>query len=37
MERLTALGATVMYRGQQGPSRWVTVTDIEGNELCLHS
>ena len=33
--RLTALGATVLHHGQQGPYRWVTMADPEGNELCL--
>jgi hypothetical protein len=35
LERLTALGATFLHRGQQGPHGWVTITDPEGNELCL--
>lgn len=35
LERLTALGATFLHRGQQGPHSWVTITDPEGNELCL--
>jgi hypothetical protein len=34
-ERLTAMGAKVVYRGQQGPYTWITMTDPEGNELCL--
>jgi hypothetical protein len=33
--RLTARGATVLHHGQQGPYRWVTMADPEGNELCL--
>jgi Glyoxalase-like domain len=33
--RLTGRGATVLHRGQQGPYRWVTMADPEGNELCL--
>ena len=33
--RLTARGATVLHRGQQGPHSWVTIADPEGNELCL--
>ena len=37
VERLTGKGATVVYCGQQGPTRWVTVADPEGNEFCLHS
>jgi hypothetical protein len=35
VERLTARGATVLHEGQQGPYRWVTIADPEGNELCL--
>jgi hypothetical protein len=34
-ERLIALGATFLHRGQQGPSSWVTIADPEGNELCI--
>jgi hypothetical protein len=33
--RLTARGATVLHHGQQGPYRWVTIADPEGNELCI--
>lgn len=33
--RLTAAGATVLHPGQQGPYRWMTLADPEGNELCL--
>ena len=33
--RLTARGATVLHEGQQGPHRWVTMADPEGNEFCL--
>ncbi|MEK8072876.1 VOC family protein [Rhodococcoides navarretei] len=28
-------GATVLHRGQQGPSVWITMTDPEGNEFCV--
>ncbi|TVT22545.1 VOC family protein [Amycolatopsis acidiphila] len=35
VERLTAMGAKVLHRGQQGPFTWVTLADPEGNELCL--
>jgi len=35
VERLTARGATVLHEGRQGPSRWVTIADPEGNELCI--
>jgi hypothetical protein len=34
-DRLLALGATEVGRGQQGPNSWVVLTDPEGNELCL--
>ena len=37
LERLTARGAEVLYRGRQGTSHWVTVADPEGNELCLQA
>lgn len=36
IERLLALGAARLWDGQQGPNhRWVTMTDPEGNELCV--
>lgn len=35
LARLTAAGATVLHTGRQGPHTWVTITDPEGNELCL--
>lgn len=35
VERLTAMGAKVLFRGQQGPYTWVTMADPGGNELCL--
>ncbi len=35
VERLAARGATVLHEGQQGPFRWVTLADPQGNELCL--
>jgi hypothetical protein len=34
-ERLAARGATFLHRGQQGPHRWITVADPEGNEFCI--
>lgn len=34
-EKLIARGATYQYDGQQGPHRWVTMTDPEGNEFCI--
>jgi hypothetical protein len=33
--RLTAMGATELWRGAQGPSTWVTMADPEGNEFCV--
>ena len=33
--RLIALGATKLWDGQQGPQRWVTLADPEGNEFCV--
>ena len=35
VERLTALGATKLWDGQQGPYAWVTMADPEGNEFCV--
>jgi hypothetical protein len=35
LARLTAVGAKLVYRGQQGPYTWATIIDPEGNELCL--
>jgi hypothetical protein len=35
VERLIARGATFLHRGQQGPHRWVTLADPEGNEFCV--
>jgi hypothetical protein len=35
IERLTALGATPLWDGQQGPHSWVTMADPEGNEFCV--
>ena len=32
---LVERGATVLYEGQQGPHRWVTMADPEGNEFCV--
>ena len=28
-------GATFLWAGQQGPHRWITMTDPEGNEFCV--
>jgi hypothetical protein len=33
--RLTAMGATELWRGQEGPHSWVTMADPEGNEFCV--
>ena len=35
VERLIALGARHLWDGQQGPQRWVTLADPEGNEFCV--
>ncbi|HYP45660.1 MAG TPA: VOC family protein [Propionibacteriaceae bacterium] len=35
VERFQAAGATLLHRGRQGPHTWVTLTDPEGNELCV--
>jgi hypothetical protein len=35
VERLLGMGATELWRGAQGPSRWVTMADPEGNEFCV--
>jgi hypothetical protein len=33
--RLLALGATKLWDGEQGPHRWITLADPEGNEFCV--
>lgn len=33
--RLEALGARALYEGVQGPHRWTTMADPEGNEFCV--
>lgn len=35
VERLRKLGANVVGERRQGPNRWVTMTDPEGNEFCV--
>ncbi|MEU8777615.1 VOC family protein [Streptomyces sp. NPDC048606] len=35
VERLLARGATHLHEGRQGPYRWTTLTDPQGNELCV--
>ncbi|MDN5544280.1 MAG: VOC family protein [Rhodococcus sp. (in: high G+C Gram-positive bacteria)] len=32
---LETVGATILHRGAQGPSVWITMTDPEGNEFCV--
>jgi Glyoxalase-like domain len=32
---LTARGAKILHRGQNGPFTWVTLADPEGNEFCV--
>jgi hypothetical protein len=32
---LIARGATFLHEGQQGPHRWITLADPEGNEFCV--
>jgi hypothetical protein len=34
-DRLVAAGATYLHDGQEGPSRWFTLADPEGNEFCV--
>lgn len=34
-ESLVETGASILYRGQLGPSTWITMADPEGNEFCL--
>ncbi|MGN9787845.1 VOC family protein [Nonomuraea sp. ZG12] len=35
VDRLVGKGATMLHKGRQGPTWWVTIADPEGNELCL--
>ena len=35
VERLTALGATIQGRVEEGTSYWTVMLDPEGNELCV--
>jgi len=32
---LVARGATFLHEGRQGPHRWITLADPEGNEFCV--
>ncbi len=34
-DRLVERGATYLHDGQQGPHRWITLADPEGNEFCI--
>jgi hypothetical protein len=34
-DRLIARGASFVHEGQQGPHRWITLADPEGNEFCV--
>ena len=35
IEELIRRGATLLHRGNQGPARWATLADPEGNEFCV--
>ena len=35
VERAIGLGATRLWDGEEGPSKWVTLADPEGNEFCV--
>ncbi|WP_033288680.1 VOC family protein [Amycolatopsis jejuensis] len=35
VQRLTSRGATFLHEGQQGPTKWATLADPEGNEFCV--
>lgn len=35
VERLIAKGAKHLHEGSQGPFRWTTLADPQGNELCI--
>jgi len=34
-DALVERGASVLHHAEQGPYRWITMTDPEGNEFCL--
>jgi len=34
-DKLIERGATYLHDGQQGPHRWITLADPEGNEFCI--
>ncbi len=35
VEKLKSAGATFLYEGRQGPHKWITFHDPEGNEFCV--
>ena len=35
VHRLSGMGATELWRASQGPYRWITMADPEGNEFCV--
>lgn len=35
VERAIALGGAQLWEGQEGPSKWITLGDPEGNEFCI--
>jgi hypothetical protein len=35
-EKLLGRGATFLWRGQEGPTQWITMADPEGNEFCVN-
>ena len=34
-QNLVEAGASILHRGQLGPSVWITMADPEGNEFCV--
>ncbi|MGW0043533.1 VOC family protein [Rhodococcus sp. NPDC003348] len=34
-DALVERGATILHHAEQGPFRWITMTDPQGNEFCL--
>lgn len=34
-DALVERGATVLHHGEQGPFRWITMADPDGNEFCV--
>jgi len=35
VERAIALGGAQLWEGQEGPHKWITLADPEGNEFCI--